>query len=350
MLGLRAGLVVGTARHSRSEPMASSTFCTCSRPNSTRAEIGCRPQPRRGRGGLARSPVESRGRPSPGHGVVPMVITDWPVKATGGICHARGGASSLANIWVTTPAASQLTDEAATNPTRAHESRHSGSDTGTPCGSAAMCGRRRGPNPGFRALRRVRWRRIRPPDRLRCRSSTRAPPERANVVKEGSAAAGDSRFQPDLSQWLRSGLQRCRSVNSFRRYSTVAAGFRRRWCPEEWVAQTRRRSPCYPASTCPTPRKASPASRTFPNRSSSGGRGTTTAWALDHAPKAQDLTRFLKAFRRQVDARGLAVRGITTDGSSLYPGPPALVFAGVPHQVTLSGVERGVPRAHGDQP
>jgi transposase-like protein len=54
---------------------------------------------------------------------------------------------------------------------------------------------------------------------------------------------------------------------------------------------------------------------------------------LDHAPKAQDVSRFLKAFRKQLDARGLKVAGITTDGSALYPKPLALVFNGVPHQI-----------------
>jgi hypothetical protein len=62
---------------------------------------------------------------------------------------------------------------------------------------------------------------------------------------------------------------------------------------------------------------------------------------LDHSPKAADITRFLKSFRKQLDARKLSVGGITTarlsspksDGSPLYPGPLALVFNGVPHQV-----------------
>ncbi len=54
---------------------------------------------------------------------------------------------------------------------------------------------------------------------------------------------------------------------------------------------------------------------------------------LDHPPKAKDINSFLKAFRKQLDARGLTLGGITTDGSSLYPGPLALVFHGVPHQV-----------------
>jgi hypothetical protein len=66
---------------------------------------------------------------------------------------------------------------------------------------------------------------------------------------------------------------------------------------------------------------------------------------LDHAPKAQDITRFLRAFRKQVDARGLRVAGITTDGSSLYPGPLALVFADVPHQVCVFHVLKEVNQA-----
>lgn len=54
---------------------------------------------------------------------------------------------------------------------------------------------------------------------------------------------------------------------------------------------------------------------------------------LDHSPKATDIGRFLKAFKQQLDDRGLTLRGITTDGSALYPAPLALVFNGVPHQI-----------------
>jgi hypothetical protein len=54
---------------------------------------------------------------------------------------------------------------------------------------------------------------------------------------------------------------------------------------------------------------------------------------LDDSPKAGDIHRFLKAFRKQLDKRGLSVCGITTDGSPLYPGPLSLVFNEVPHQV-----------------
>jgi hypothetical protein len=54
---------------------------------------------------------------------------------------------------------------------------------------------------------------------------------------------------------------------------------------------------------------------------------------LDHSPTAKDITRFLTKFRKELDARNLTVRGITTDGSALYPAPLALVFNGVRHQI-----------------
>ena len=54
---------------------------------------------------------------------------------------------------------------------------------------------------------------------------------------------------------------------------------------------------------------------------------------LDHSPKAKDITRFLSDFKKQLDTRGLTLKGITTDGSALYPAPLALVFNGVPHQI-----------------
>jgi hypothetical protein len=66
---------------------------------------------------------------------------------------------------------------------------------------------------------------------------------------------------------------------------------------------------------------------------------------LDHAPAATDVTAFLKAFKRQLDARGLAVAGIATDGSAPYPGPLALLFAGVPHQVCSFHVIRELTRS-----
>jgi hypothetical protein len=54
---------------------------------------------------------------------------------------------------------------------------------------------------------------------------------------------------------------------------------------------------------------------------------------LDHNPTEQDITRFFQRFRAELDKRGLSLRGITTDGSPLYPGPIAEVFGPVPHQI-----------------
>jgi hypothetical protein len=58
-----------------------------------------------------------------------------------------------------------------------------------------------------------------------------------------------------------------------------------------------------------------------------------THQVLDHDPTHTDITAFFRRFRAALDARGLAVRGITTDGSPLYPGPIAAAFGEVPHQV-----------------
>jgi hypothetical protein len=66
---------------------------------------------------------------------------------------------------------------------------------------------------------------------------------------------------------------------------------------------------------------------------------------LDHSPGAADITRFLTGFKRQLDARNLKVQGITTDGSALYPGPLALVFNGVPHQVCQFHVVKELTRS-----
>ena len=54
---------------------------------------------------------------------------------------------------------------------------------------------------------------------------------------------------------------------------------------------------------------------------------------LDHDPTHDDIREFFTAFRDALPVRGLVLRGITTDGSPLYPGPIAAVFPGVRHQV-----------------
>lgn len=54
---------------------------------------------------------------------------------------------------------------------------------------------------------------------------------------------------------------------------------------------------------------------------------------LDHDPKHPDIEQFLWRVKDAVTARGGEVRGITTDGSALYPEPIKQVFGDLPHQV-----------------
>jgi hypothetical protein len=55
---------------------------------------------------------------------------------------------------------------------------------------------------------------------------------------------------------------------------------------------------------------------------------------LDHNPDEKDITRFFKRFQGILEAKGLKLNGITTDGSSLYPTPIQTVFGtDIPHQV-----------------
>ena len=54
---------------------------------------------------------------------------------------------------------------------------------------------------------------------------------------------------------------------------------------------------------------------------------------LDHDPAQADIIAFFQAFRAHLDARGLNVDAITTDGSTLYPGAITAVFGAIPHQI-----------------
>ena len=54
---------------------------------------------------------------------------------------------------------------------------------------------------------------------------------------------------------------------------------------------------------------------------------------LDHDPTHTDMERFFRTFQSALEQRGLALRGITTDGSALYPEPISKVFGDVPHQL-----------------
>jgi hypothetical protein len=65
-----------------------------------------------------------------------------------------------------------------------------------------------------------------------------------------------------------------------------------------------------------------------------------TYQVLSHDPTHKDIEAFFGRFRNALEARGLALKGITTDGSSLYPEPIATVFGDVPHQVCTFHVLR----------
>jgi len=54
---------------------------------------------------------------------------------------------------------------------------------------------------------------------------------------------------------------------------------------------------------------------------------------LDHDPTHNDITALLQRLKRALTARNLALQGITTDGSPLYPEPIRAVFGDVAHQI-----------------
>lgn len=53
---------------------------------------------------------------------------------------------------------------------------------------------------------------------------------------------------------------------------------------------------------------------------------------LDHDPTHADIERFFRRFQSLLKERGLELKGITTDGSNLYPEPISKVFGDVSHQ------------------
>ena len=66
---------------------------------------------------------------------------------------------------------------------------------------------------------------------------------------------------------------------------------------------------------------------------------------LDHNPTQVDILYFLARLHDHIKARGQAVRGITTDGSSLYPVPIALALGDVPHQVCAFHIVKELTKA-----
>jgi len=54
---------------------------------------------------------------------------------------------------------------------------------------------------------------------------------------------------------------------------------------------------------------------------------------LDHDPDHPDITAFLRRLQTVLLQRGLTLKGVTTDGSALYPEPLRAVFGNVRHQL-----------------
>ena len=65
---------------------------------------------------------------------------------------------------------------------------------------------------------------------------------------------------------------------------------------------------------------------------------------LDHSPTHVDIEAFFRRFQAHLTARGLTLKGITTDGSPLYPEPIATVFGAVPHQLCTFHVLKEVTK------
>lgn len=66
---------------------------------------------------------------------------------------------------------------------------------------------------------------------------------------------------------------------------------------------------------------------------------------LEKSPTQADIERFLRHFWALITRRGLSVKGITTDGSPLYPEPIGRVFGAVPHQVCQFHVIKDITHA-----
>src|SRR5881397_3135375 len=70
---------------------------------------------------------------------------------------------------------------------------------------------------------------------------------------------------------------------------------------------------------------------------------------LDHDPSHDDIEAFLGRLKRALAERAFALKGITTDGSALYPEPIRKVFGDVPHQIctfhVIKELTKGVLKA-----
>jgi Transposase len=66
---------------------------------------------------------------------------------------------------------------------------------------------------------------------------------------------------------------------------------------------------------------------------------------LDHDPEHKDIEAFLRRFDQALRQRGLVLRGVTTDGSPLYPEPVQAIFGEVPHQICQFHVLKELTKA-----
>ena len=63
---------------------------------------------------------------------------------------------------------------------------------------------------------------------------------------------------------------------------------------------------------------------------------------LETSPKATDILELLQAFRTILTSRKLQVKGVTTDGLTLYTEPVKTVFSGVRHQICEFHVKKEI--------
>jgi Transposase len=66
---------------------------------------------------------------------------------------------------------------------------------------------------------------------------------------------------------------------------------------------------------------------------------------LDRNPSHDDLRAFLGRLKSALEVRDLTLRGVTTDGSPLYPDPLRGVFGEVPHQICEFHVVKEIVKA-----
>ena len=66
---------------------------------------------------------------------------------------------------------------------------------------------------------------------------------------------------------------------------------------------------------------------------------------LDHDPEHKDIAAFLRRFEQALRQRELVLRGVTTDGSPLYPEPLQAVFGEIPHQICAFHILKELTKA-----